>query len=103
MFFNEITLLMFLSVELQCAVSVGYVRQQDRSYVWFAAQELIFEFHLQGSMNSEQETDEDQEGVCSPWNYNCDSSLHSCDSAGIVSSSPPTYTLCASHPGPEVI
>lgn len=54
-------------------------------------------------MKSEEETDEDQEGMCSPQNQDCDSSLHSCDSAGIVSSGPPTYTRCAYHPGPEAI
>lgn len=65
-FFNGRTLLMFLSVELSCVVYVGYVRQQDRSYVWFAAWGLIFEYHLGVSMKTEEETDEDQEGMCSP-------------------------------------
>lgn len=51
---------MFLSVELLCAVYLGYVRQQDRSYMWFAAWKLILESHFRGSMKSEME---DQEGM----------------------------------------
>jgi len=62
---------MSLSIELSCAVYMGYVRagllpvQQDRDYSLFVAWKLIFVCCVGGSIQTEKGTNGDQEVMCS--------------------------------------
>lgn len=65
-FINERTLLMFLSVELLCAIYIGCVRLQIGATCSLLPGNSFLNSTWGGSMKSEQETDEDQEGIRLP-------------------------------------